>query len=357
MKKEYTELTFSGEVFNTLALNGTDKKGSALRIEPIVVPGEGSKIMDANTMKRRAKRKLITKSIMLSLVDVATVKNAPDRVKSYWNTWHCLDRIVRSDGRIYGKYCKNRFCLLCADVRKAKIINRYMPEIKDWERPCMTTLTVRAVPKRQLKGRIEEMLMHFQRIVDKYNKRYRRGKGIKLMGLRSLECNFNATNRTYNPHFHILVPNPEVGVALMEEWKLAWSGPDSVSSAAQQTKSILNREQGMKEVVKYFAKIFSLPNPSKRNKKQDHYIYANALDNIIEALQGHHTFNSFGFKLAKSLQREHGKITLLEEYQNMKYDLEKADWVASESVEGLTGFIPDAELSMILEDRVDSILQ
>jgi hypothetical protein len=129
--------------------------------------------------------------MILALVDVARQKKAFEREKQYWNTYHCLNCAQSFQGRLYGKYCKNRFCTLCLCIRKADILNRYLPVLKKWKEAYFVTLTVKAIPAKWLRSVIKHLIKGLQRIIDKYRKRNQRRKGIKLIGIRSLECNFN----------------------------------------------------------------------------------------------------------------------------------------------------------------------
>ena len=54
------------------------------------------------------------------------------REKVYWNTYHCQNRIIEIENPHYRDYCKNRFCTICAGIRKADIINKYYPVISKW---------------------------------------------------------------------------------------------------------------------------------------------------------------------------------------------------------------------------------
>jgi hypothetical protein len=113
---------------------------------------------------------------MLSLIDVATKKGKPEQIKAYWNTYHCLNQLQSSEGRLYGKYCKNRFCTLCLSNGKADILNRYLAALKGWPQPFLVTLTVKAVKHPRLALIIDKMIQGFQRIKDKYRKKCQRGK-------------------------------------------------------------------------------------------------------------------------------------------------------------------------------------
>lgn len=63
------------------------------------------------------------------------------------------------------------------------------------------------------------MFIAFNTIKDKYRKWHSKGKSIKLMGIKSFECNFNPKEKTYNPHFHFIVPDYATAMLLKQEWK------------------------------------------------------------------------------------------------------------------------------------------
>ena len=111
----------------------------------ITVNGNGTELNNGKALKGRAKRKMITQNLALNLIDIAENKGEDERVKSFWNTYYCQSRIYSSGDRLYGKYCKNRFCTLCCSIRKAFVINRYLPAIKLWEDPYFVILTIKAL--------------------------------------------------------------------------------------------------------------------------------------------------------------------------------------------------------------------
>jgi plasmid rolling circle replication initiator protein Rep len=41
------------------------------------------------------------------------------------------------------------------------------------------------------------------------------------MGIKSLECNFNPKTRTYNAHFHFIVPSKEIAEMLIKRMDIA----------------------------------------------------------------------------------------------------------------------------------------
>ncbi|MCW3122424.1 MAG: hypothetical protein JWQ38_1916 [Flavipsychrobacter sp.] len=131
----------------TLAQSGTDYVGD----NAAIITGNGSELGNDKVLKSRAKRKLITQTMALSLIDIAVKKEDTEKQKSLWNTYHCQNKLITIDGRFYGKYCKNRNCTLCCSIRKADIINRYLPTIKQWEAPYFVTLTVKSVKANMLR--------------------------------------------------------------------------------------------------------------------------------------------------------------------------------------------------------------
>ena len=97
-------------------------------------------------------------------------------------------------------------------------MNKYLPVVSTWEQPYFVTLTAKAIPFRSLAKRMKDMNRGFTKISSKLRKRSQRGKGLKLIGVKSLECNFNPVKKTYNPHLHLIVANKEMADVLVKEW-------------------------------------------------------------------------------------------------------------------------------------------
>lgn len=105
---------------------------------------------------------------------------------------------------------------------------------------------------------MRSMLAEFRAIVETYRKRHQRGKGVELVGIRSLESEFNPEKHSYNPHFHCIVASKEMAQILVKEW-LRRSNKRWTSPKAQQISPIFNGLTAMIEVVKYGSKIFTEP--------------------------------------------------------------------------------------------------
>ncbi|MCC6412007.1 MAG: protein rep, partial [Saprospiraceae bacterium] len=284
----------------TLAQSGTAGFDTQLPLAGKIVYGAGVDLNDKVAWKAKAKRKNVTRVVILSLIEAAKKKGATDRVKAYRNTLYCMDKICSSNGRVYGRYCKNRFCTLCCSIRKADIINRYYPEIVKWEDLHFVTLTEKAVPAAKLDLWFYGVQRAFRLILNKYKKRNQRGMGIKLMGVKSLECNFNPVKRTYNPHLHLIVPNAEIAKTLVTEWQKLWNrGQKTLASPlAQHIRRVENVERDLVELIKYGSKIFTEPDMNKSTKnKIPRMVYAAALDNIFAAMKPYRLFERFGFNL------------------------------------------------------------
>ncbi len=177
MGKDTKKAHSKGGSIYTLAQSGTKISDTSPSFYEKLVYGMGTDGNNTKALEGRAKCKLITQKTMLQLIDVAKEKGAKDRIKSYWNAYYCQCNITSSNGRIYGKYCKTRFCTLCLRIRKATIINVYLPIIEQWENPYFVTLTVEAVKENQLKKWVDGFGIVFRKITGKYKKRAQRGKG------------------------------------------------------------------------------------------------------------------------------------------------------------------------------------
>lgn len=340
------------EQIYTLAQSGTTKTEKPL----IAVVGKGSEITESKVVKGRAKRKLITQTMSLSLVDVSKAKKKPINEKSYWNTYHCQNKVTSSGGLLFGSYCKNRFCTLCLSIRKAEIINKYLPVIQTWEEPYFTTLTIRSCSARNLKKMTDGMIRAFTRIKSTQKKRHQRGTGIQLIGVKSLECNFNPKTRTYNPHFHLIVKNKEIAELITKEWLKIWTSTHT-SSKAQFSRPVKDTTRDLIEIIKYGSKIFTEPDVKQKVKGKG-IIYASALDNILQAMKDHRIFDRFGFNLPQIEKTEiQDSIQLISEYEEWSFNPAVSDWENIENDEKLSGYFPPEELVKMITEQIDVELE
>jgi plasmid rolling circle replication initiator protein Rep len=313
-----------------------------------IVTGNGSDATNKKLRNNRAKRKLITATIALKLVDYS--KSIGDEVaeKQYWKMYRCQQVITKANGRTYGRYCKHRLCTLCTANRKAELINKYLPVISGWEDPYFVTITSKACSGIKLKARINNVIRAFQIIKKRIRDKHRRGKCQRFIGVRSLECNFNPIKRTYNPHFHIIVDSVEMADLIIEEWTNLWT-KDFASIKAQHKRRVKKEKViDLIETIKYGAKIFVDP-----EKKGSPKVYAAALHNINEAMKGHRLFDRFGFNLPKGSKLVPKGMQVVTNSETIEYNLQKQNWIDVETCERLTDFIPNASLSYILDNQID----
>jgi hypothetical protein len=235
------------------------------------------------------------------------------------------------------------------------ILNDYLPVIKNWPDAHFTTLTIRSIPASRLPRLINKMNEGFQRIKDRHRKRGQRGNGVQFVGIKSLECNFNPEKKTYNPHFHIIFKTKEMADTFKNEWLKLWTERWAMSYA-QKTTRIYNSEKALIETVKYGSKIFTEPDLKKKaqNNSANKILYVAALDTIFMAMKGHRIFERFGFNLPKKQKTKGVNLTILENYKEWLFNIQKSDWENPESEELLTGYITPFELDTLLNNGIDS---
>ena len=342
----------------TLVQSGTNINSFSETKAVKTVIGKGSDLNNVVALQGRAKRKMITQKTMLSLVDIAKGLGEDEKIKSYWNTYYCQNNLTSSGEKFYGRYCKNRFCNLCNSIRKATILNAYLPTVRTWQDPYFVTLTTTACVAKDLRKILEAVLRAFTKIKNKYRKRNLRGTGLKLAGIKSLECNFNPLKQTYNPHLHLIVEDYEMAKILQNEWLLIWNsdGVKRTNGAGQHARPVKkNREQDLIEIVKYGTKIFTTPDIDKKAKKKvSPFIYTKAFHNIFKAMKGLRIFERFGFDLPKKERIRGGTKRYIIDFKEWIFDAKKADWINVENDELLTGYELPSELAQLLECNINS---
>ena len=90
-----------------------------------VVQGIGSELNNTDAINGRARKKSISNAVTLGIIDAVKDKGETQRLQTYWNTYYCQSTVTTANGKLYGNYCKNRHCTLCASIRKAESINQY----------------------------------------------------------------------------------------------------------------------------------------------------------------------------------------------------------------------------------------
>jgi hypothetical protein len=309
----------------------------------------------------RSKRKYVSQNLALKLVDVAKEAGNEKWEKRYWSTYHCQNDLTLYDGRTYGTYCKRRWCTACAAIRKAEMINKYLPVMQDWSDMHFLTLTVKAKPKQSLQKWVDGMFRAFDKILRKCRRKYKNGTGPKLIGIRCLECNFNPKAKTYNPHFHILIPNRAIGELIKKEWCALWNRRYKKSHnwkrdvlAAPKLQVHIKVKNTLKdyiEVIKYGAKVFTDPE-MKKGKSGKWKVYASALHEIYKVFEGRRLISSFGIDMPK-IERTETQSKEVTNIHRIVYDKKLKDWIDTDTGELLTGYVPTAKLEYLINQCMD----
>lgn len=256
----------NGEGFSDTALDTLAQLGQN--------PSENGK----KTLQKRGIRKWLTNEIIYPLIDL---KN--EREKRYWNTYHCNDVILQSEGKLTGKYCKNRFCPLCSGILTAKNINQYREPFSKYQDLQFTTLTAPTCNKEELTQTIDDRL----RIFSNVNKQFRR-KGNKVNGIRKLEVN-PRPNGMYHPHLHILHDGGgEQGKRYIEEWL---KRNPNASHKSQDTRKFTGN---FVEIMKYVSKMFKAQTDKESGKQIITRYPAEQIDAILESLHHKRVIQPFG---------------------------------------------------------------
>jgi hypothetical protein len=82
-------LIITKESLDTLAQNGTQ----AIKEPAIILNGKDSDLSNNKALKGKAKRKMITQKMVLSLINVSKKNGTTEREKGYWNTFYCQSKI------------------------------------------------------------------------------------------------------------------------------------------------------------------------------------------------------------------------------------------------------------------------
>jgi hypothetical protein len=351
MQKAHNTTPFRG-AFNTLAQNGTGngQKGGT------IITGKGTELRSDKVLKGRAKRKMISQKLALTFLGIAEEKGNTVILNSLWNSYHCQSKIYSFEGRIYGRYCKNRFCTLCNSIRKAEIINKYSAVLKAWDKPYFVTLTIKACKQNQLRKMFKGLVRGFRQINAKYRKRNQRGCGIRLIGIKSMECNFNPKANTYNPHLHLIVENKRIADLLIDEWLAKWS-PKFTVRAAQDKRPVNDIERDLVEIIKYGSKIFTEPDINKKSVGgNDKEIYAAALYNIFVAMKGLRIFERFGFNLPSQKRKAVGS-RFVTDFDEWIFIPQYFDWQNVDNELVLSSYSPKAKLVELLDNNINTELE
>ena len=324
--------TSQGASLDTLAQLRT--KGNSPPVEDDFEVSARTTKSDKRTLLKRARRNYATTALSLLLVDTAKEKSSSLH-KSYWNSYYCSSTLTEGvDGKIRGKYCKCRWCLVCNSIRTAQHINTYGPIVDTWSDAQFVTLTEKNCKANDLSDRITAMTRVLTGIKEVLYRRYRRGRSNEpLVGIRKLECTYNSNTDEYNPHFHIIIKDPEHAEFVHSEWL---KRNDLAGEKGQQVKPC--QSGTLPELFKYMTKLLT------GDKSEKKLMHTTALDTIFQAMKGRRTIQNFGFKVGgREDDEKPTDVTGRDVMAVLVWCQAGSDWYyvdGENEGEGLTGYQP-----------------
>lgn len=222
-------------------------------------------------LKKKAVRLHNTYKLIWPLIDLNSTME-----KQYWQSYYCCRELIQEGVYLHAHYCNKRWCFECNAIRCAKMINGYMPVFQKFNNVQFVTLTRPNVTADELKNEIDDLLHTFNLLIRYLIER----KKVNAKGIRKLEVTYNWSERTYHPHFHLIVDSPGTAHAILDEW--LYRNPEA-SPAAQ---NIRKADKGsFTEMFKYATKIVA-------DSKMSLY----AMDYIFEVLSRRRIYQPFGIK-------------------------------------------------------------
>jgi hypothetical protein len=357
--KKSTELSAP---LDTLAQLGTNQENTCSCGDDFEVKATTKKT-DKQSLKKRARRKYMTCGYVGALVDASKNNEKSSLQKAYWSTYHCAKTLtLKSDGKVSGRYCKNRWCLVCNSIRTAQLIKRYNPVLSTWQNKYFVTLTIPNLEADDVKESVEVMQKVFTTCKERLRKRAQRGQAERFKGLRKLEVTYNPERNDFHPHYHVLVEGETNAKELLKIWMQTYN--KTFQSAIWGEANIKAQDvrkaddNSTLELFKYFTKVIS------GKEKKTRMIYADAMDIIFNSVKGKRVFQTFGFTVkseADAEQETDNDTYALTEYEWCQI---KADWEADqlvvdqdtgevlEHVDNLSGHKPSEGLKELINERV-----
>lgn len=276
----------------------------------------------SDKLKKRARRKTLTQAYVAALLTLETPLK-----KSYRNTFYCNDTIERDGETIKSNYCKNRWCILCAAIRTADLMNKYLTALEKMQDPQFVTLTVRNVPAQNLRAKVLEC----RDVVRRFYANTKREKHRPVL-LRKIECTVRPAGpdgADFHPHIHVVIRGATDAYRLIFFWLNHFG--EQCEMVAQDVRPA--DPDSLREMFKYFTKIVS----KGRTIDVEH------LDVIFQALRGIHTIRPYNIRPAKTDGPDMAEI---ETVKGALFDWQRKlyDWVNVETGELLSNYEPSEQV-------------
>ena len=289
---------------------------------------------------KRARVKFLTEAMAVGLANVPGSK----LTKSYWNTFYCSSVLHKKGDSLTGKYCKNRWCLVCCRIRSAQLIKQYAPLLESWPEKHLVTLTVPNCSADELPATRDAMKHGFDTIRRGFTMRHRRKqRATPLVALRKMEATHNPDTDTYHPHYHLVVPDLATANELRAAWLLQF--PDAKWKAQDVRPATGGAAH---ELFKYFTKLVT-------TQSKERFIRLAPLNVIFEAIANQRTFQAFGVPRIKEELGDEEATALAEELNIdavFEWVQSQADWVDKSSGEMLTNYVPSVQFRTFVESKI-----
>lgn len=223
--------------------------------------------------------------------------------------------------------------MVCNRVRTAKLINGYLPEIKELPSKYFVTLTIPNVGYLELSTAIDQMIKQCTLI----NRHIREKRALSFKGIRKIECTYNADRNDYHPHFHIIVDSHAVAELFVSEWLQRYPKAKMISQDIREAD-----DGAVLELFKYFTKVIASP---KKKTTTQRMVYTRALDTIFRAMVGKRVFQPMGIKkVSEDVDPTLSEIFDIEETDGDVWVWLASDWVSTDTGELLTNHVPSEAL-------------
>jgi len=312
-----------------LFLDNIEQLGKRRKQKPSKQGGQPCEVEPFEVLRKRARAKYYASRVALGLY----MLDSPIK-KSYGTTYfQCAETLEQSGTKITSRYCGHRWCVVCNRIRTASLIKGYEGPLSQLEDLYFVTLTVPNVSGNDLRETIERMIKLVKKIQDMFQKRQRAGlQAWQLVGLRKIECTYNAKTGEFHPHFHFIISGKDAAEALQAEWLRR------VETATYEAQDVRKATEGSeKELFKYFAKMVT-------KFEGKHATLLEPLDIIFQAMRGLRVFQPMGGlkKVSEEVEElkavEVAGIEAVEETAYWKWS--DSDWVNPETGEARTGYVP-----------------
>lgn len=207
----------------------------------------------------------------------------------YKQTLYCSNTLHSYNGEVHKHTCKNKWCLNCNRKKASKDIEKYLPEILNWNDKQLLTLTRQSIRSKNL----NRYLTEFTKIFKKINgSRLWNKHSIVKKYIRKLEFTYNQDTRLFHIHFHLITYSKDCAELIKNEWirlnnelGTELKGKQPVISKLQDIRSIDDTEKAIKEIVKYVNKFEGMDD-------------LKALNTILEKLYKKRALQPVGFKIS-----------------------------------------------------------